>query len=167
LCHPGLFLIFPLCKLPDILEQLSETPLKFIVFIDDLSFMENDDNFTALKALLEGSVSAIGKNVVIYTTSNRRHLIKEQFSDRSGDDDIHLNDTLQEIMSLAARFGLTVTFERPDKDTYLSIVKQIALTYDIAADEQFLINAEAYAIRNNGRSPRTAKQFVELQKSGI
>jgi predicted AAA+ superfamily ATPase len=156
-----------LYKLPDILEQLSDTSLKFIVFIDDLSFMENDDNFTALKALLEGSVSAISKNIVIYTTSNRRHLIKEQFSGRNSDDEIHINDTLQEIMSLAARFGITVTFERPDKETYLSIVEQIASVYGVPVDEQLLINAEAFAIRNNGRSPRAAKQFIEIQQSGL
>ena len=154
-----------LYMLPDILEQLSDTPLKFIIFIDDLSFMENDDNFTALKAMLEGSVSAISRNIVIYSTSNRRHLVKEQFSDRTGNDDIHINDTLQEIMSLSARFGITVTFQRPDKETYLSIVSQIAESHGVAVDEQLLINAEAFAIRNNGRSPRAAKQFVELQKS--
>lgn len=153
-------------QLPDILEQLADNPLKFIIFIDDLSFVENDDSFTALKAVLEGSVSAKSKNVVVYATSNRRHLVKEQFSNRNGDD-IHLNDTLQEIMSLAARFGLTVTFEKPNPETYLSIVKQIASAYGVPVDERLLIKAEAFAIRNNGRSPRAAKQFIELQKSGL
>lgn len=151
--------------LPGILGQLAENPLKFIVFIDDLSFTENDDDFTSLKAALEGSVSARSKNVVIYATSNRRHLVKETLSDREGDD-IHLNDTLQEIMGLTARFGLTVIFERPDKETYLSIVSQIALEYGISPDERLLSGAEAFAVRKNGRSPRTAKQFLELQKSG-
>jgi predicted AAA+ superfamily ATPase len=154
-------------KLPDIMEQLAETPLKFIIFIDDLSFMENDDNFTALKALLEGSVTVRSKNVVIYTTINRLHLLKEQFSSRGEDDEIHINDTLQEIMSLSARFGITVTFERPDKDTYLQIVKQIALEYGVPVDEQLFTTAEAFAIRHNGRSPRAAKQFIEIQKSGL
>jgi len=153
--------------LPDILEQLAENPLKFIVFIDDLSFLENDDNFTSLKALLEGSVSAISQNVVIYATSNRRHLVKESFSDRSNSDEIHVNDTLQEISSLAARFGLTITFDKPNKDIYLSIATELAKTHGISVDEQFLIKAEAFALRANGRSPRAAKQFVGLFKSGI
>ena len=153
-------------SLPDIFEKLAGLPLKFIVFIDDLSFTENDDNFTALKALLEGSAYSVSDNVVIYATSNRRHLVKESFSSRVGDE-IHVSDTLQEISSLAARFGLKVTFDKPDKETFLSIVKQIALEYGVPVDENLLIDAEAYAIRNNGRSPRAAKQFIELQKSGL
>jgi len=152
--------------LPDILEQLADNPLKFILFIDDLSFMQNDDNFTALKAYLEGSVSARSNNVVIYATSNRRHLVKEKFSDRDGDE-IHVNDLLQEIMGLSARFGLTVTFQKPDKDAYLSIVRHIAKEYGIAEDERLIKSAEAFALRNNGRSPRTAKQFIELLKSDL
>ena len=153
-------------RLPDIFEQLAGLPLKFIVFIDDLSFSENDDNFTALKALLEGSAYSVSDNVVIYATSNRRHLVKESFSSRVGDE-IHVSDTLQEISSLAARFGLKVTFDKPDKEVYLTIVKQIAVDYGVPVDENLLINAEAYAIRNNGRSPRAAKQFIELQKSNL
>jgi predicted AAA+ superfamily ATPase len=153
-------------NLPDIFEQLAGMPLKIIVFIDDLSFSENDDNFTALKALLEGSAYSITGNIAIYATSNRRHLVKESFSSRSGDE-IHTSDTLQELTSLAARFGLKVTFDKPDKETYLSIVTQIASEYGVPVNEQLLINAEAYALRNNGRSPRAAKQFLELQKSSL
>ena len=155
-----------LYMLPDIFQELSDNPLKFIVFIDDLSFTENDDNFTALKAQLEGSVSAISENTAIYATSNRRHLVKEQFSSRDGDD-IPRKRYLQEIMSLNARFGITVTFERPDKETYLSIVKQIAASSGVPVNEQLLLEAEAFAIRNNGRSPRAAKQFIALQKTGL
>jgi len=153
-------------SLPDIFEQLAGMPLKFIIFIDDLSFSENDDNFTALKALLEGSAYSVSDNVAIYATSNRRHLVKESFSGRSGDE-IHVSDTLQEITSLAARFGIKVTFDKPDKETYLSIVSQIATEYGVSVNEQLFIDAEAYALRNNGRSPRAAKQFIELQKSSL
>ena len=156
-----------LYQIPVLLEELSANPLKFIIFIDDLSFSGNDDNFSALKATLEGSISGCGDNAVIYATSNRRHLVKESFGDRVGDE-LHLNDTMQETMSLAARFGLTITFQKPDRDEYLSIVKSLAAEYGIDMDEEELFKkAEAHAIRKNGRSPRTAKQFIELLKIGI
>jgi len=156
-----------LYQIPDLMEELSANPLKFILFIDDLSFTGNDDNFSALKATLEGSISGCGDNAVIYATSNRRHLVKESFADRMGDE-LHLNDTMQETMSLAARFGLTITFQKPDKDEYLSIVRSLAAEYgiDMPQDELFR-KAEAHAIRKNGRSPRTAKQFIELLKIGL
>lgn len=156
-----------LYQIPKIMEELASNPLKFILFIDDLSFTGNDDNFSALKATLEGSISGCGDNVVIYATSNRRHLVKESFADRVGDE-LHLNDTMQETMSLAARFGLAITFQRPDKDEYLMIVKALAAEYGIDMEEEELFKkAEAHAIRKNGRSPRTAKQFIELLKIGI
>ena len=119
-----------LYELPDILDELSGNPLKFIIFIDDLSFSSNDDNFAALKAILEGGVASCGKNVLIYATSNRRHLVKETMTERQGDE-FYLNDTLQETMSLAARFGLTITFQKPGKDDYLSIVKNLAKQYGV------------------------------------
>ncbi|MDE8731745.1 ATP-binding protein [Eubacteriales bacterium DFI.9.88] len=154
-------------RIPYVIEELSNNPLKFVVFIDDLSFTSNDDNFSALKAILEGSVSACGKNIAIYATSNRRHLVKETMGDRAGDE-LHINDTLQETMSLAARFGLTITYQRPDKEEYLNIVENLAKDYgvDMPKDELFR-KAEAHALRCNGRSPRVAKQFIELVKIGI
>lgn len=156
-----------LFRLPALLEQLAENPLKFIIFIDDLSFTGNDEHFSALKATLEGSVTACAKNTVIYATSNRRHLVKETMGERSGDD-IHLNDTLQELMSLSARFGMTITFQKPDKDGYLSIVKHLAKEYDLEMpEEELCTKAEAFAIRQNGRSPRTAKHFVETQMAKL
>lgn len=152
-----------LFRLPALLELLADNPLKFIIFIDDLSFTGNDAHFSALKATLEGSVTACAKNTVIYATSNRRHLVKETMGERSGDD-IHLNDTLQELMSLSARFGLTITFQKPDKEGYLSIVRHLAQEYGLALpDAELCTRAEAFAIRQNGRSPRTAKHFVETQ----
>ncbi len=150
-----------LYSLPDVIEQLADNPLKFIVFIDDLSFSSNDNDFGALKAILEGGVAGKTDNIAIYATSNRRNLVKENFSDRNGDD-IHLQDTIQEVMSLSARFGLKVTFSRPNKDLYLSIVENLSMQYNISMDKAELFQtAEAFALRNGGRSPRTAKQFVE------
>ena len=150
-----------LCSIAGLLDELSENPLKFILFIDDLSFQRDDDNYSALKAVLEGSVSARSQNVVIYATSNRRHIVKEKFSDREGDD-IHRNDTMQEMVSLSERFGIHVTFKRPDKQTYLDIVHHLAseAKINIAQDELELL-AEQYALGRGGRSARAAKQFVD------
>jgi len=154
-------------QITDVIDELSSNPLNFILFIDDLSFTGNDDNFSALKAVLEGSISSFGRNIAIYATSNRRHLIKAFLSDRLGDD-LHLNDTLQEMTSLAARFGLTITFSKPDRDDYLSIVEKLASQYDVQMPrEKLFAMAERFAIRANGRSPRVARQFIELQKIGI
>lgn len=156
-----------LYELPALMDTLSENPLKFVIFIDDLSFTVNDDNFAALKAILEGSVGGRADNVAVYATSNRRHLIKETFSDREGDD-IHASDTRQELMSLSARFGLTVTFGSPDRERYLYIVRKLAEHYGVSLTETELsVRAEAFAIRAGGRSARVAKQFVELCRAGV
>lgn len=156
-----------LYQIPSIMEELANNPLKFILFIDDLSFVSNDENFAALKSILEGGVAAISNNVVIYATSNRRHLIKEEHQSRIGDE-VHLNDTLQETMSLSSRFGLIITFNRPEKDEYLHIVTNLAKQHGVTLEQSKLfVKAEAYAIRHHGRSPRTAKQFIELVKAGI
>lgn len=152
--------------LPVILSELNRNPLKFIIFIDDLSFTSNDDNFSALKAMLEGSVSAKAGNVVIYATSNRRHLIKEKFSDRDGDD-IHRTDTMQETVSLSERFGLHITFSRPDKPTYLEIVRHLCDAQKVEYDpEKLAIAAEKFALSRASRSARAAKQFVDSLLSG-
>ena len=151
--------------MPSLLDTLSLNPLKFILFIDDLSFTQNDDDFAALKAILEGSVSAKAGNLVIYATSNRRHLIKETFGDRDGDD-LHVNDTIQELVSLSERFGLTVTFQKPDKQKYIEVINGLADNYEIKMDrEELAKQAESYAVRRNGRSPRIAKQFIEMIKA--
>ena len=120
-----------------------------------------DDDFGALKAMLEGSVSARADNIVIYATSNRRHLIRESFSDREGDD-VHRNDTIQQLLSLSARFGLKVTFSRPDKKAYLEIVNALAERSGITTPpDKLAIEAEAFALAGSGRSARTAKQFIQ------
>ena len=156
-----------LFQIPDLMDQLASNPLKFILFIDDLSFTTNDDNFAALKAILEGSVGGRAGNIAVYATSNRRHLIKETLEDRSGSD-IHESDTRQELMSLAARFGLTVTFGQPDKSRFVQIVSDLAAQYGVDEDpEKLIVKAEAFAIRAGGRSPRVAKQFIELCKAGV
>ena len=148
-------------EIPGILDELNSNPLKFILFIDDLSFQRDDDNFSALKAILEGSVSARSRNVVIYATSNRRHLVKESFSGRDGDD-VHRNDTLQEMISLSERFGIQITFQKPNRATYLDIVHHLCAQRGVEMDEKELdIKAEAFALSRGGRSARAATQFVD------
>ncbi len=147
--------------LPLVMGKINENPLKFIIFIDDLSFNKNDDNFSMLKATLEGSASVRAKNAVIYATSNRRHIIKESFSDREGND-IHRNDTIQETLSLSERFGLTVLFGKPDKKLYLDIVHELADRYKLTKDRgEMDIEAEAFALRRGYRSARCAEQYIE------
>lgn len=146
--------------LPYVMGKISGNPLRFIIFIDDLSFNQNNDDFSMLKAALEGSASATADNAVIYATSNRRHIVKESFGDREGDD-VHINDTLQETLSLSERFGLTVLFSKPNKALYLSIVRELAKRYGIEMDEKELERqAEEFAIRKGSRSARGAEQFI-------
>jgi predicted AAA+ superfamily ATPase len=151
--------------IPGIMEQLCGNPLKFILFIDDLSFDQNNDEFKALKAILEGSASAKAPNIAIYATSNRRHLVKESFSDRNGDD-IHVNETIQELTSLSERFGLSVHFFQPGKELYLQIVHGLAEQFGLPAIDAGLdLEAERYALARGGRSPRVARQFIDSLRS--
>lgn len=146
--------------LPLVMAKISGNPLKFILFIDDLSFNQNNDDFSMLKAALEGSASATADNAVIYATSNRRHIVKESFGDREGDD-VHVNDTLQETLSLSERFGLTVLFSKPDKKLFLKIVKELAARNHLDMDEKTLeLKAEEFALRKGSRSARCAEQFI-------
>lgn len=145
-------------------EMLSESPMKFIIFIDDLSFDSHDDSFGELKAALEGSLGGRKHNTIIYATSNRRHLIKESFSDR--DNDINRNDIMQEQLSLSDRFGLSITFINPDKKGYLDIVEKIAQDRNLNVDIDHLCAvAEQWATRKGGRSPRCARQFIDYVES--
>ena len=146
--------------IPKVMEELRNNPLKFIIFVDDLSFQKDDDNFATLKAILEGSASVKAPNTVIYATSNRRHLIRESFADREGDD-IHRNDTIQETMSLSSRFGLTILFNKPAKPQFLEIVRSLAEAKGIDMDpEELEKQASAFAIRKGGATPRAAEQFT-------
>lgn len=141
-------------------ELISDSPMKFIIYIDDLSFDNHDDSFGELKAALEGSLSMKQSNTLIYATSNRRHLIKENFSDR--ENDVNRSDTLQEELSLSDRFGLSITFINPDKKEYQDIALKIAKDRGLEVDEdRFVAQAEQWAIRRGGRSPRCAKQFID------
>lgn len=145
-------------------EMLSESPMKFIIFIDDLSFDSHDDSFGELKAALEGSLGGRKHNTIIYATSNRRHLIKESFSDR--ENDINRNDIMQEQLSLSDRFGLSITFINPDKKGYLDIVEKIAEDRKLDVDMNHLCAvAEQWATRKGGRSPRCARQFIDYVES--
>ncbi|MBQ8319979.1 MAG: DUF815 domain-containing protein [Clostridia bacterium] len=146
--------------LPLVMGRIEGNPLKFIIFVDDLSFAAAGDDFGTLKAALEGSASARADNAVIYATSNRRHIVKERFSDRDGDD-VHQNDTLQETLSLADRFGLTVLYQKPDKRLYLKIARELARRKGVEVGESFDVEAEAFALRKGNRSARCAGQFVE------
>lgn len=148
--------------IPSIMGKLQHNPLKFILFLDDLSFQTNDDDFTSLKAMLEGSSSARASNVVVYVTSNRRHLVKESFSERETGDDIHRRDTMQELLSLSERFGLKVRFMSPDKQDYLEIVRALAKQKGITLPtEELEKQAEVFALEKGGRSPRAAVQFTD------
>lgn len=144
-----------------IIERIGSVPLKFIIFIDDLSFGDDDDNYSALKAVLEGGVAARPRNTVIYATSNRRHFVKESFSERDGDD-VHARDAMQEKLSLADRFGITVTFTSPDQRLYFDIVRSLAADRGLDVDgTQLERGAVQWALRYNGRSPRTATQYID------
>lgn len=149
--------------LPKVRQAIMENPLKFIIFIDDLSLNENDDKISGLKAALEGSVSGKTANTMIVATSNRRHIVKENFSDR--ENSVHFNDSMQEQLSLSDRFGITVMFSSTDKAQYLEIVKSLAADLGLEADAELEALAERWALVKGGRSPRRAKQFVELALS--
>lgn len=157
--------------LPKILDRLRDLPQKFIIFVDDLSFEEDDDAFKALKVVLEGSLTAKPQNVVVYATSNRRHLIREFFADRpspSDRDEIHALDTTQEKLSFSDRFGLTLTFEPANQERYLTIVRHLAAEAQIKLDREDLeFRAKQWATRHNGRSGRTARQFIDFLQAEL
>ncbi len=155
-----------LIDLPQVLEQLRGVPQKFIIFVDDLSFEEDNEAFKALKVVLEGNITARPQNVVVYATSNRRHLVREFFEDRprpSEQDEIHVWDTVQEKLSFSDRFGLTLTFEPIHQTRYLKIVHHLATQAQINLTPETLeFRALQWATRHNGRSGRTARQFVDF-----
>ncbi|NLP48659.1 MAG: ATP-binding protein [Clostridiales bacterium] len=153
-----------LMEIPSLMEKLAFNPLKFIVFIDDLSFDQSSDEFGALKAILEGTAGVKPDNVAIYATGNRRQLVKQSFADRASDD-VHAGETMQDQLALAERFGLAVGFFRPDKDEYLKIVWDLAEQYGLKNTENLELSAERFALEKGGRSGRTARQLVEYLSS--
>lgn len=142
-------------------EQLWDNPHKFIIFLDDLTFQEDDGSYNSMKAVLEGSVMKLPDNMVIYATTNRRHLMKETFSAREGDE-VHLADTRSEAASLSDRFGITVTFLSPNRNTFQDIVIHLAADQHLDLDEEILLQqANIWAVRKSSFSPRCAKQFID------
>ena len=154
-----------LADFPRIVGMLRGISLRFIVFVDDLSFGEKESGYTELKALLEGGLEAQPTNVLLYATSNRRHLVQERFSDRAAyaeGEDPRRQDTLQEKLSLSDRFGITVIFITPDQERYLDIVSGISQQRGLAIEpEELRRGALQWATRHNGLSGRTARQFVD------
>ncbi|MCR5261841.1 MAG: ATP-binding protein [Candidatus Gastranaerophilales bacterium] len=151
--------------LSNLLETLADNSLKFLIFIDDLTFNEDDENMNTLKAVLEGSLFVQPANTIIYATSNRRHIVKETFTAREGDE-IHKEDTIDELMSLSDRFGLVITYQMPSKENYLEITRQIAKDRGINAPiDEIISGAERFALSKGYRSPRIARQYLDLAYS--
>ena len=157
-----------LADFPLIIRHLKNRSQKFIIFVDDLVFGDNEENYTSLKAVLEGGLESKTPNIVIYATSNRRHLVKEYFSERAGlqsgnhNEEVHAGDSMQEKLSLADRFGISVVFSSPDQKRYLKIVNGIAAIRNLNIDKERLQKeALQWALWYNGRSARTARQFVD------
>jgi predicted AAA+ superfamily ATPase len=149
-----------LADFPIIIALLQNRGLKFILYVDDLSFEAEETCYKHLKVVLEGGLTVKPANVLIYATSNRRHLIKETFGDR--ENDLHGNDAIQEQLSLADRFGITLTFTTPDQPEYLEIVTELARRRGIALPaNELTAKANQWALQHNGRSGRTAKQFID------
>ena len=146
--------------LPALKSMLASVPMKFVVFIDDFSLRENDDRVSTLKAALQGSMEGNVGNVMIVATSNRRHIVEENFATRM--DSVHVGDSEEELLSLSDRFGITVLFASVNKQNYLSIVHAIAEEMKITTPAETLdLLAERWAILRGGRSPRRARQFVD------
>ena len=150
-----------LAEYPDIVQEIAGLPLKFIIFIDDLSFQAEDENYAALKGVLEGGIASRPSNALIYATTNRRHMLNETFSARKGDE-LHAADTIQESLSLSDRFGVQVTFLAPDRANYFRIIHSLAKERRLKIDPLELeMAAERWEIAKGGRSPRTAVQFID------
>ncbi|MBM4418603.1 MAG: ATP-binding protein [Chloroflexi bacterium] len=152
-----------LADLPQILAILVERPQRFIIFVDDLAFSSAETDYRDLKAILEGGVEPRPGNVLLYATSNRRHVVEERFSDRGGPtDEIHAWDTTQEKLSFSDRFGISVTFVAPDRDHYTRIAVALARARGVQLPASVIAErALAWAVWQNGRSGRTARQFAD------
>lgn len=149
-------------QLPQIIGELQNRHYKFIIFMDDLSFEEFETEYKYLKAVIEGGLEKKPDNILIYATSNRRHLIKETWEDREGSE-ININDAKQEKLSLVARFGVQILYTHPNKKEYLEIVDGLAKEHGLNVDEKELHRlAMEWELRNGGYSGRTAKQFINM-----
>ena len=150
--------------LPKIISQIKSRNYKFIIYMDDLSFEEFEIEYKYLKAVIEGGMEVRPDNVLIYATSNRRHLIRETWSDRSdmSNDELHRSDTMQEKLSLVARFGVSINFSKPSKKDFDAIILGLAKAHPeiTLSEEELLMQANAWSIRNGGYSGRVAEQFI-------
>ena len=148
--------------LSEVLEQIKDRNYKFIIYMDDLSFEDFEIEYKYLKAIIEGGLGKKPQNVLIYATSNRRHLIREKFSDkREILDDLHANDTVQEKLSLVARFGVTIYYGAPEKKEFQEIVKVLAERCGVDMEkEELLAEANKWELSHGGLSGRTASQFI-------
>lgn len=147
--------------LPKIIQQLQSRNYKFILFMDDLSFEEFEIEYKYLKAVIEGGLEKKSDNILIYATSNRRHIVKQTWSEREDKDEVNINDAKQEKTSLSSRFGIKILFMHPDRINYLNIVDGLAKQYGLKMDRDELHQkALTWEIRHGGFSGRTAKQFI-------
>ena len=149
--------------LNEVIAQIKNRNYKFVLYMDDLSFEEFEVEYKYLKAVIEGGLEKKPKNVLIYATSNRRHLIRESFKDKDErDEDLHTRDTVQEKLSLSSRFGVTIYFGSPDKFQFNGIVKALAERYGVTMpEEELLLKANQWELSHGGLSGRTAQQFVD------
>ncbi len=149
--------------LNDIIAQVKNRNYKFIIYMDDLSFEEFETEYKYLKAVIEGGLERKPENILIYATSNRRHLIRETFRDKADrDEELHTNDTVQEKLSLAARFGVSIYFSKPDKKQFQEIVRQLAARSGLfITEEELLLEANRWELTHGGMSGRAARQFVD------
>lgn len=150
-----------------VISQIKNRGYRFVIYMDDLSFEEFETEYKYLKAVIEGGLEKKPENVLIYATSNRRHLIREQYSDKE-DEDMHTGDTVQEKLSLAYRFGVTIYFGRPDKKEFQNIVKVLANRYRInMSEEELLLEANKWELSHGGLSGRTATQFIDYLRGSV
>lgn len=149
-----------LADMPRLIRTLGGRRLKFILFIDDLAFDQDDTTYSVMKTILEGGLERRPANVAIYATSNRRHLVRQTFSDRAGDE-VDASETIQEKTSLAERFGLRIPYLALNKADFLDLVERMAAQSGITMDRQALrTGADRWEMRHPGRTPRTAKQYI-------
>lgn len=157
-------------ELAGLISAIKNRNYKFIIYMDDLSFEEFEIEYKYLKAVIEGGLEIKPDNVLIYATSNRRHLIRETWSDRSdmSKDELHRSDTMQEKLSLVARFGISIGFMSPNQKEFFEIVKGLAGKYPEIAltEEELLLKANAWEISHGGKSGRTAQQFITYLLGG-
>ena len=149
--------------IPDILRQVKGRNYRFLLFLDDLSFEEFEIEYKYLKAVIEGGLEKKPENVLIYATSNRRHLIRENYSDKEETrEDMHTSDTVQEKLSLVYRFGVTIYFGAPNKKEFQNIVKTLAERYHVEMpEEELLLEANKWELSHGGLSGRSAQQFID------